>query len=114
MKDRTTHIESDLSRLGLLRTAENDRVAQLLGVARSLELALSEEVEGAQVSLDRLQTLVKGLAKVARDQEKYAAVLKHCEQCVNEDKEVVEQALSDLEVRIAPRKEVLRRQCKST
>ncbi|XP_039285326.1 mucin-17 [Nilaparvata lugens] len=73
-------IQDDLGCVGcLLSAAESDRVCRLLGGARTLEAALGDELEAAQVLRDRLQAIRRGLARVRRDQARATCVLDQCE-----------------------------------
>ena len=99
MKARTIHIQEDLSRVGLLPTAESDQVGALLTNARALERALAEEGENATVLREMLLSLERGLCKVSRDHQRDEDTLRCCEASEGEDSQVVEKAIIECEVR---------------
>lgn len=98
MRARAVHIQEDLSRLGLLPTAESDQVGALLSRARTLEIALAEEGENATVLRETLLSLERGLTKVSRDHQRHEDTLRCCEASEGEDSQVVEKAIIDCEV----------------
>lgn len=97
MRSRSIHIQEDLSRLGLLPTAESDQVGALLGKARALEIALSEELENGLVLREMLLSLERGLAKIARDHRRDEDALRCCEASEGEDGQMVEKAILECE-----------------
>lgn len=98
MRSGVERIEEELGTLGLLSAVESDRVGSLLSGARSLELSLSEELEGATILRDRLQAIRRGLARARRDQLRATSVLDQCEASVNLGQAAVQQALTNCQV----------------
>ncbi|XP_034243004.1 nesprin-1-like [Thrips palmi] len=97
MRHRTIHIQEDLSRLGLLPTAESDRVGALLSSAKVLENVLSEELENAAALRDTLQSLDSGLTAVSREHQRDEDTLRCCAASEGEDSEVVQKAILECE-----------------
>lgn len=103
MRHRTIHIQEDLSRLGLLPTAESDRVGALLSTAKVLENVLSEELENAAALRDTLLSLDSGLTDVAREHQRDEDTLRCCAASEGEDSQVVQKAILECEVRMQQR-----------
>lgn len=98
MRGSVDHIMEQLSRLGLLSTAQSDRVSCLLNGARATEMSLREELEGATLLRDKLATLRRGVVRVRRDQQRAASVLDQCEASLCENQDTVQQALVNCQV----------------
>lgn len=98
MRGSVDDIMEQLGCLGLLSVPECDRVGALLGGAKTLELSLREELEGATTLRDRLASMRHGLARTRRDQGRASSVLDQCEASVGRDQDTVQQALINCQV----------------
>lgn len=98
MRASAEQIVEALGCVGLLSPTECGRVGALLGGARTLEVSLREELEAAGVLRDRLSALRKGSARVRRDQQRAASVLDQCEASISQDRDTVQQALTNCQV----------------
>lgn len=98
IRDSTSRVVDALGCVGLLSPEQCGRVGALLNGARILEVSLNEELHVAGILRDRLSCLQKGIKRARRDQQRATSVLDQCEASVGQDRETVQQALTNCQV----------------
>lgn len=96
--DRVLVIQDEIGRLGLLPTAESERVGILLSSARYIENFIGEELDTAQVLQEKIQSLQRGLNRFKKTQKKLSMKLDECEKSENQGIDLVLAAINCCEI----------------